>query len=164
MAITTGTTATTTPSQPEQLTRLLDREAIVNLLERWAALLDEQRFDDLRSVFAADASITTPRGHAEGIEAILTQAWRGHRPEVRTQHLMTGYNVDIDDDRASVRVNYVGIFATGDGPIAPAPVFKIGSVYHLQLVRTDDGWRIHSLEMRPSWAEGEPPFPQPTSR
>ena len=143
--------------QLDALAAMMDREAIGDLLHRFGVVLDEQRFGDLRSVFATNASIATPGGRAEGIDAIVAQASRNHTPELRTQHLLTDLVVDVDGDRAHARANYLGVFATGDGALAPAPHFQIGSVYNYELVRTSDGWRVHSMEMRPTWAIGERP-------
>ena len=70
---------------------------------------------------------------------------------------MTDLVIDLDGDRAQARGNYVGVFATGDGAPAPAPQFQIGSVYHFELIRSSDGWRVHSMEMRPTWAAGVRP-------
>lgn len=140
-----------------RLAGLVDREAIVELIHRFGAVLDEQRFDDLRSVFAEDASVTTPGGHAEGIEAVVAQASRNDAADLRTQHLVTDLVVDLDGDRAFARGNYVGVFATGEGSPAPPPQFQIGSVFRFALARTADGWRLRSMEMQPVWAIGERP-------
>ena len=67
-------------TQRDELAALMDREAIGDLLRRFGVVLDEQRFDDLTSVFATNASISTPGGHAEGIDAIVAQASRNHTP------------------------------------------------------------------------------------
>ena len=49
-----------------------DREAVSDLITRLYLLLDEQRFDELSSVYAADASLVLPRGRGElhGLEAV----------------------------------------------------------------------------------------------
>lgn len=147
------------PVSQQALRELLDRAAITDLLARWGAILDEKRLDDLRSTFADDAEITTPGGHAEGIDAILTQAGRHEDPDLRTQHLMSDLVLDLDGDTATARANYVGIFARGEGDVlAPPPVFEVGFVYRLGLVRTVDGWRIRSMVQHPTWINGERPF------
>ena len=146
-----------TTSQRGSLGELIDRAAITELIHRFGAVLDEQRFDDLQSIFANDATITTPGGHAEGIDAIAAQASRNHTPDLHTQHVATDLVVDLDGERAHARANYVGTFATGTGSPAPPPRFQIGSVYHFELVHTADGWRLQSMEMHPIWAEGERP-------
>jgi 3-phenylpropionate/cinnamic acid dioxygenase small subunit len=153
-----STTTDTTPVHPQDLQELVDRAAITDLLARWGAILDEKRLDNLRSTFADDASITTPGGHAEGIDAILAQASRHEDPGLRTQHLMSDLVVDLDGDTATARANYVGIFARGEGELAPPPVFEVGFVYRLGLVRTAGGWRIRSMVQHPTWVNGERPF------
>lgn len=156
---TTTTTVPDTTASRQALTEMADRHAISDLLHRWGAILDELRLDDLRSVFATDATLTTAGGHAEGLDAILAQAERNHDPAVRTQHLMSDLVLDLHGDRACARANYVVVVAKGEGRLAPPPVFQIGSVYHLELLRTPEGWRIQSMEMHPTWAIGERPPP-----
>jgi 3-phenylpropionate/cinnamic acid dioxygenase small subunit len=143
---------------PDLLAELADREAIIDLLHRLGATLDDQRFDELASVFAADATVTTPGGQAQGLDAIHAQATRNHIPEVATQHRMSDLVLDLDGDRATVRANYVGVFAQGEGRFAPPSVFQVGSIYRFELVRTTDGWRIRSMLMQPVWADGERPY------
>ena len=41
-----------------------DREAVSDLITRLYRLLDEQRFDELSSVYAEDAELVLPRGGA----------------------------------------------------------------------------------------------------
>lgn len=135
-----------------------DQLAIADVLHRWGASLDEQDFDVLLSVFADDATITTPGGQSTGAEAVRAQAVANHIPEVRTQHRMSDLIVDLDGDRAGARANYVGVFAKGDGKYAPPSVFQIGSVCRFELVRTADRWQIKSFTMHPVWADGERPY------
>jgi hypothetical protein len=155
--MTTITTGDAT-SERDALTELIDRQAIADLIHRFGAILDEQRFDELATIFAEDASVTTPGGQADGLDAIVAQASRNHTSDLHTQHLQTDLVVDLDGDRARARANYVGVFATGSGSLAPAPHFQIGSVYRFQLVRTAGGWRLRSMEMDPVWAVGDRPF------
>jgi 3-phenylpropionate/cinnamic acid dioxygenase small subunit len=151
------TTISETASELERLKEVLDREAISDLIHRFGVVLDDQRFDDLQSVFAEDATITTPGGRAQGLDAIVAQATRNHTPELRTQHLVTDLVVDLDGERARARANYLAVFFTGSGDPAPSPRFQIGSVYRFELVRTTGGWRLHTMEMLPTWAVGERP-------
>ena len=144
-------------SEQETLRELIDRETVSDLIHQLGAVLDEQRFEDLALVFAGDGAITTPGGHADGLDAIVAQAARNHTPDMRTQHFATDLVIDLDGDRAQARANYLAVFAVGSGDPAPAPRFQIGSVYRFDLIRTADGWRVHSLEMVPTWAVGERP-------
>jgi 3-phenylpropionate/cinnamic acid dioxygenase small subunit len=146
-----------TVSEQETMRQLIDHETISDLIHRLGTVLDERRFEDLALVFAEDGAITTPGGHAEGLDAIVAQAARNHTPELHTQHFATDLVVDLDGDRARARANYVAVFAVGSGDPAPAPQFQIGSVYRFDLVRTGDGWRLHSMEVFPTWAAGERP-------
>src|SRR4029453_11267487 len=111
------------------LRQLIDRETISDLIHRLGTVLDERRFEDLALVFAEDGAITTPGGHAEGVDAIVAQAARNHTPELHTQHFAAGLVVDLGGHRARARANCVAVFAVGSGDPAPAPQFQICSVY-----------------------------------
>jgi SnoaL-like domain len=155
--VTTTTTQRTSTNQQDALAGLIDRAAIADLIHRLGVILDEKRFDELGSIFVPEATVTSPGGHAEGIDAIAAQARRNHRPDLHTQHLATDLVVDLDGDSAQARGNYIGVFATRNGSLASAPQFQIGSVYRFGLVRTTDGWRMRSMEMHPTWAAGNAP-------
>ena len=53
-----------------------DREAVSDLITRLYRLLDEQRFDELSSVYAEDAELVLPRGRGEmhGLDAVTAKA------------------------------------------------------------------------------------------
>jgi hypothetical protein len=108
-------------------------------------------------VFSTDATITTPGGRAQGVEAIRAQASANHLPDVVTQHLLVDLVLDIEGDRATARANSVNVFARGEGRYAPPSVFRIGAVSRFELARTSDGWRIATMLMQPIWADGERP-------
>ena len=139
-----------------------DRSEIADLVSRLGVVLDEGRFDELKSLLAEDVVVRTPGGTAEGREAVVAQASRNHRPEQPIQHLITNLLVDLDGDRAAARANLVVHFGATDGgagpTTAPAPqvVYTLGEVYHFGLVRTPDGWRFARIETTPVWYSGTP--------
>jgi 3-phenylpropionate/cinnamic acid dioxygenase small subunit len=135
---------------------LADRLELQELVSRLAAALDEHRFDDLRALFLEDVTVRTPGGTARGPEALVAQAARNHEDYDRLQHLVSGIVVDLDGDRAAVRANLVGVF--GKSP-ENLPSRVLGALYRFGAVRTDDGWRFASLEVRPVWFYGDVPVP-----
>ena len=45
-------------------------------------------------------------------------------------------------------------------PPAPPVVYTLGEVYHFDLVRTPDGWRLARIETIPVWYSGTPVRPR----
>ena len=144
-------TTTTTPDQQARTDALLDRGEIEVLVHRLGAALDDGDFEALRTILTPDATVTTPGGHAEGIDALIAQASRNHVPAATIQHLITGVLVDLDGDRAAVRTNLVVTFA--DQPGDPTPTRRLGERYAFGARRTDDGWRLTSVATTIAWRE-----------
>jgi hypothetical protein len=148
-----------------QLLQLTDRSEIADLVNRLGLVLDEGRFDEMRSLLVEEATAQTPGGTAEGRDAMVAQARRNHRPDQAIQHLITNLLVDLDGDgdRASARANLVVHFgpADGDGSQSGSPAppveFTLGEVYRFELVRTPEGWRFARVETTPVWMSGDLP-------
>lgn len=147
---------------------LADRSEIADLVNRLGAVLDDGRFDDMRSLLVEGATARTPGGTAEGREAMIAQASRNHRPDQPIQHLITNLSVDLDRDgqaeraeRAEARANLVVHFGPAGGaegaPLAPPVEFTLGEIYRFGLVRTPDGWRFDRVETTPVWTSGTLP-------
>jgi 3-phenylpropionate/cinnamic acid dioxygenase small subunit len=124
-----------------------DRRDIEDLVQRLAACLDEGRFDDMRALFTQDATVRTPGGMAEGVDALVAQAAHNHSPDQATQHLIGGLLVDLGADSAVVRANALVTFADADGRL----ILTMGEVYRFATRRTDEGWRLTRVETTPTW-------------
>ena len=66
-------------------------------------MLDEKRYHEAQSIFSDDVRVQTAGGTARGPEAAVEQARRNHT--VRTQHVISGVLINLDDDRAEARAN-----------------------------------------------------------
>jgi SnoaL-like domain len=140
-----------------RLQQLLDRQEVTDLVYRLGTCLDDGRFDDMRSLFVDEATVRTPGGTAEGVDALVAQARRNHTPDERVQHIITNLLIDLDRDRAKVRANLVVPFASaGDDRPAPAPPahLALGEIYRFDAVRTAAGWRLSRVEAVPVWMSG----------
>ena len=137
---------------------LLDRAEITDLVHRLGMCLDEARFDELSALLVEDATLRSPGGGVEGIDAIVAQAARIHSAEDGILHTITNLLIDVAGDAATARANLLVSFATPldtDLPGQPPLVRSIqGQVYHFDLVRRDGGWRISRLETVPVWKSG----------
>ncbi len=130
-----------------------DRNDIIDLVSTLGRHLDERTFDGLRALFVTDATVSTPGGTVTGHDALVEQARSRHTAPQGIQHVITNTLADIHGDRATVRANLVVTFA--EGVRDPAP-FQLGEVYHFELARTPDGWRISALRTDPVWSLNPP--------
>jgi hypothetical protein len=158
---------TTVDAEPQQVQQLVDHHEITNLVYRLGAVLDDRRFDEMRSLLVEDATVRTPGGTAEGQDAVIAQARRNHRPDEPTQHVITNLLVKLEGDRAQVRANLVVNFASparGDLSLpAPPTKYTLGEIYHFDVARTSEGWRFSRVETSPVWISGTPDrSPQPS--
>ena len=126
---------------------LQDRAEIDDLLARYGFALDLREWDDLRSVFAADAEIDysmSTQQHA-GIDEIVEFFRRTASRVAATQHLMhTSLVWPTGPDTAEGRT-HVTAHHTAYGVAAPVPpesTFTVTGTYTDRYVRTADGWRI----------------------
>ncbi|WP_159845850.1 nuclear transport factor 2 family protein [Nocardia sp. CY41] len=154
----TAACASGTATPTAEVRELLDRRQITDLVDRLGRALDEGRFDDLRTIYTADATAKTPGGTAEGRAALIAQASRNHRADQRIQHVIGNVLIDPRGDAADVRANLIATFAPAatDGTI-PQPQYTLGEVYRFDAVRTEEGWRLSRVETTPIWSTGTRP-------
>lgn len=127
-----------------------DRYEIAELLSRLATVLDDRRFDDLRTVYTDDAEAVSPRGNLHGVGEIIDVLSRASRPDEQTLHINGAVVVDVDGDRAEVSSNQlVYFFAEGEAPHR----FSGGRATY-SAARTPDGWRLTRAHIVPRWIHG----------
>jgi hypothetical protein len=138
----------------------LELETLVSGLGRW--LDGGQDAARAHELLAEHVEVSTLGGTARGIDAVVAQAQRNH--DVTTQHLISDRLVTLDGDRAEITANLLVVFADG-APVAVGPravelptagrVF--GERYRLAATRTDAGWRLSRIEIKPLWVAGSRP-------
>jgi len=124
--------------------QLIDRQAVVDLVDGLGLWLDEKRFGEARELLTEDVRVQTPGGMAEGIEQVAAQAARNHA--VPTQHVITNVRVALDGDRATAGANLVVTFA-GER------LRTLGERYAFEAVRRPEGWRLSSIRVEPIWVK-----------
>lgn len=125
------------------LEHLSDRLEINDLLIRYAAGIDDEDWDLLDRVFTPDAEIDyTSSGGISGrypeVKAWLAAVLTSFSVKV---HYVTNSMVDLDGDVAKARtlvLNPAGV----SHPDGSTNGFTVGAIYHDDLVRTAEGWRI----------------------
>ena len=121
--------------------------ALSDLVHRYAARVDDRRFEEVVDLFAAEATLAVPdpartlnptvvhQGHAEIRQAIEAVAAAG-----RTQHAIVGEVYAAENNAARGRVSCIAHHWT----VRDEKVTDI--VWHLryddEYIRTDAGWRI----------------------
>lgn len=122
--------------------RLVDRAEIEQLKARYFRCVDLRRWDELASVFAADAEMHIAETHTHGRDAIVAMI-RSALDGVRTVH--HGHMPEIDfpgDDRA------IGIWAMFDVSEREGMPVRVGfGHYHEEYVREGGAWRIAAVRL-----------------
>ncbi|WP_196812176.1 nuclear transport factor 2 family protein [Nocardia sp. CNY236] len=155
VAVVTAARSAVRMTPAPQVGEMLDRQQITMLIDRLGRSLDEDRLDDLRSIYTPDATATTPGGTAEGRESLIAQARRTHTRDRHIQHAVSNVLIDLHGDSAEVRANLIATFApaVADETI-PQPQYILGEIYRFDAVRTPDGWRLSQVQSTPIWAIG----------
>ena len=132
-----------------------DERAIVALTVAYAWALDTKNYEELRSVFAADATAVLRGVDCKGVDAIIGRISRPLDRLDATQHIVTNQHVRVDGDTATCRTQlqsqHVLRSAEGDGD-----TFLIGGVYEDRLERRPEGWRIVHRTLTQTWTAGNP--------
>lgn len=142
------------------------RLAIDDLLARYAIAVDDDKIDDLDTVFAPDAvldyqSAGGPRGpYKEVKEWLRTGLGRSHPMR---QKIIANKRVIIEGDTARVRAYFFNpmMMKGDDGEYS----YSLGGGYYNHLLRLlPEGWRsVELLEIR-MWRQGFAPQTHPESR
>ena len=153
----------------DELTYLLDRQEIDDLLTRYATVLDNRRWSELGTVFTPDATLDyRSAGGIRGSFAEVSEWLSSVLPFFAwTQHLVLNRAVDLvpGADTATSHAD----FSNPNGALLDGKpwLFVVGGSYHDRLVRTPVGWRIcHRVEETLWWDNPMPglpalPFPVP---
>jgi len=143
--------ATPTKEKPvSRDTQIADRLEIAELFARLARLLDEDRHDDVRTVYAEDVAVRSPRGALHGADEVIAFLRRSRIEGEHTQHVNGDVLVDVDGDRAEASANQlVTYYRTGEPPHR-----RSGLRLAYSAVRTPAGWRFREGRITLAWGEG----------
>jgi ketosteroid isomerase-like protein len=139
---------------PQEPPLLLDRQALADLVIRYAAALDEKDVDALRELFDPQVEVVgfshePIRGVDAWLGFVAAQLGRFHA----TQHMLGPSLAEIEGDRATTRTELQATHWMRD----PAgQVFTLYGTYVTQMVRSPRGWRIvrHTLVVRGTQGNG----------
>lgn len=153
--------ATPTETPSGAFRTLADRVELTELVSRLGRWLDDPASAEPEALLAADVTVKSPGGEAQGRDRVVAQAQRTHDAVV-TQHAMTDVLPEIDGDEATITSNLLVAFLGHDAE--PAPTWVSGSRYRFEARCTPDGWRLTRIEVAPVWQVGERPLPAPASK
>lgn len=125
------------------MSRADDRFAIIEVLDRYADVLDTRDWERLDRVFTADVEMDFGAWRARGVDEVrrrIRSYLDGCGP---SQHLLGNYRIELDPgepDRARSRCK-IRVMHEGRGAHA-GETYEMMGEYRDELVRTKDGWRI----------------------
>ncbi|KRA38703.1 MULTISPECIES: nuclear transport factor 2 family protein [unclassified Nocardioides] len=141
---------------------LIDRAEITDAITRYTLAVDEGDFDDLDTVFTADAHIdyTESGGVVDTfpvVKAWLAEALPGfsrHRQHSVGQIAFDFLPDGADGrDAADVAAYFYNPMRVSDGR-GGEKIVEVGGLYRHHFVRTADGWRSDRLHEQVVWTRG----------
>jgi hypothetical protein len=135
-----------------------DRLDVIELIHRYAAVVDLKRYEDIPLVFATDAecdygSMRAYLGddcHPSGLDDI--ERWiRRYTGTRSSMHFMHNHVVELHGDVATMR-NYMHNTTS-----------SIAGVYETEARRTAHGWRLTRLHLEETFLDAERVLPTPLS-
>ncbi len=142
----------------DDLRRLIDRQAIVDVTLAYTYALDAKDWDALDDVFTIDATAFLTE-ELSGRDAIKVRVRRALESLDLSQHVVANHDVRIDGGSASCRC-YLQAQHVREAAPGP-PNFIVAGRYDDRFVRTDAGWRIARRELKIMWTEGNPAVTRP---
>jgi hypothetical protein len=135
------------PSLESRIQKLEDEAAIRNLLVEYGHDLDTQDYAGYSKLFAKDGTWTGGIGSAQGPEGILAMLQKafGKDPpydpkKVRSFHLLTNFNIQVDGDRATARSKWTYFGRSDDNKLVP----RLAGHYNDTFVREGGQWKFKS--------------------
>ena len=139
-----------------RLRDLLDRDAVRDLVVRFANAFDLQDWSALRACLAVEVFVDYSAFRGEPPGTVTAEAYVAARVSaltaLKTQHLSTNHQVTLAGDRAECFSAFV------IHRIAPASGDFLDTAGHYRhgCARTPDGWRIDRIRQTVLWTRGNP--------
>jgi SnoaL-like domain len=144
-------TASSTGELTPELRQLLERQAIVDLLLRYASTIDAKDYATLRSLFTEDIHAQYGDTVVDGADALL--AWIDGMTKTATwqHHMLNVYHVDfVSDTEAKTLTYHTSHQTTTD---APDRCRKIVARYYDTVRKVDGRWLIADKHMQIGWTQ-----------
>ncbi|HIF92724.1 MAG TPA: nuclear transport factor 2 family protein [Myxococcales bacterium] len=142
-----------------RLQNILDRDAIHEVLVRYATSLDDRDWDRLASCFADDAVADYGTGVFEGPEAIVGLCRQMLEPLEVSQHLLGSFEITATGEVATSRC-YFHAQHVRQGLAGGASLIVAGT-YEDSLRSQAGKWLIQKRRLIVSWRDGNPKVLEP---
>jgi SnoaL-like domain len=142
-----------------ELQGLLDRDRIMALMNRYFGTIDDASGLDAewaRSIFSEDVRVEHRGFTLEGIEDLAVGNRFVRDGWDRTFHVSTNAQVELDGDSAHLRAQLLAVHVHPES--SPPEPYIIANVFEADALRTVDGWRFQTLNLRPVWSSGQSHF------
>ncbi len=142
-----------------ELRDLLDRDAVRDLVVRFANAFDLRDWDALRVCLAAEIFVDYSAFRGEPPGTVAADAYVAARASalsaLKTQHLSMNHQVTLAGDRAEC---FSAFLIHRVAPSAPAGADTLDTAGHYWhgCARTPDGWRIDRIRQAVLWTRGTP--------
>jgi uncharacterized protein (TIGR02246 family) len=143
-----------------KISDLINKSEVTNVVQSYFRALDEKHCDaeHFASIFTADATMTRPNGASlVGPKEIGASHEKSFARFEGSQHLLTGHEISLHGNRATVRANIVAMHMwQGSKANAnnPENYFVAGGVIRSELVQTDGKWKISQIRNDVVWRAG----------
>jgi hypothetical protein len=143
-----------------KIAELINKSEVTAAVNKYFRALDEKNCDArlCASIFTAEAQMTRPNGASLiGPEAISASHEKSFARFEGSQHLVSGHDIFIDGNRATVRANFVAMHMwQGSRTSAndPENFFVAGGVVHSELRQTDGQWKMSQIRTDVVWRAG----------
>jgi len=138
---------------------LIDRAALSDVLNNYAAGVDRRDWTLFRSCFSddleADFTGVLPGDVCHGADKWVAAAVKLIEPLTATQHIITNHVHDIDRDTAKSR-SYLQAQHMQKDAQGNQRHYLIGGYYDYDMVRTGQGWKIKKYSLTQTWCSGDP--------
>jgi 3-phenylpropionate/cinnamic acid dioxygenase small subunit len=138
-----------------RLQNLLDRDAIRDVLVRYATSLDDRAWDRLASCFTEDAVADYGTGIFKGPEAIVGLCRRMLEPLEVSQHLLGSFEITVSGETAASRCYFHAQHVKARARLI------IAGTYADSLRNQDGQWLLEKRRLIVSWQDGDPKVLEP---
>ncbi|MFR9729832.1 nuclear transport factor 2 family protein [Saccharopolyspora sp. MS10] len=144
-------------SLEEKVAHLLDRAQIVDVVQRYGECVDLHDFARLRTCYAEEIEVDHSPTIGMGLMRIRADRWcqlaeKFHSQLDGDEHVLVPQSMIINGSAASchVLVHAHHFYRQANG----SPFQSLVGTYDLDLVKTDDGWKISRSIQGLRWTEG----------
>ena len=143
-----------------RLIELINKAEITSAVNSYFRALDQKDFDAQRfaTIFTTEAKVTRPDGSSlTGPEEISSSHQHSFARFESSQHFLTGHEIAIDGNTASVRANLIAMHmwqGSHTNANKADNFFIAGGVIDANLVRANGQWRVSQVSNTVLWRAG----------